>query len=92
MKDRTDGSMVEVFKEICDYLRAQNLVPNPHAMDTKCSKAITRNHRQNKVKIHFVEPHNHCVNAAKVTVKAAKYHTLAALPTVNVTCPFGIVV
>ena len=40
MKDHTDESMVVVFQNIYDYLREQNLTPNLHVMDNKCSKAI----------------------------------------------------
>ena len=34
-----------------------------------------------------MEPHNHRVNAAETAVKAAKYHLLAALATVDPQCP-----
>ena len=78
--------MVEVFRDIYDYLRAQNLMPNLHVIDNECSKVIKNIIKKDKVKIHLVELHNHRVNAAKAAVKAAKYHTLAALATVNVTC------
>ena len=39
-----------------------------------------------KIDEQFVKPHNYRVNAAKPAVKAVKYHTIAALTTVNPTC------
>ena len=40
MKSRADGHMVEVFKNVYDYLRERDLLPNLHVLDNKCSHAI----------------------------------------------------
>ena len=68
MKGRTDENMVAVFQDIYDYLQDQNLTPNLHVMDNKCSKAILNSINKEKVKIQLVEPHSHLVNAAKPAV------------------------
>ena len=59
-------------------------------MDSECSKAIKNFIKKEKVDIQLVEPHNHRVNAAEPTVKAAKYHTIAGRATVNITCPLRL--
>ena len=87
MKGRKDEHMVAVFEDIYAYLRDTNLTPNLHLMDNECSKAIKKFIQKEKVNIQLVEPHYHRVNAAKPAVNAAKYHTIAALATVDITCP-----
>ena len=90
MKGQIDKDMVEAFQDIYGYLREQNLTPALHVMDNKCSKAIKTFIQKEKVNIQLVEPHNHRVNAAEPAVKAAKYHTIAGLATVNITCPLRL--
>ena len=90
MKGRTDEHMVAVFQDIYDYLRERNLTPSLHVIDNECSKAIKNFIKKKKVDIQLVEPHNHRVNAAKPDVKAAKYHTIAGLATVDITCPLRL--
>ena len=82
--------MVKVFNDIYEYLQARNLAPKLHVMDNKCSKAIKAFIQKGKVKIHLVEPHNHCVNASNAAAKAAKYHASSALVTVNIKCPLRL--
>ena len=55
-------------------------------MDNEHSRAIQAFIKQEKIDEQFVKPHNCRVNAAKPAVKAVKYHTIAALTTVNPTC------
>ena len=40
--------------------------------------------------IQLVEPHNHQVNAAEAAMKAAKYHIIAGLQTVDPDCPLQL--
>ena len=61
-----------------------------HVMDNECLKAIKTFIPKEKVKINMVELHNNCVNATEAAVKAAKYHTLSALATADVTCPLRL--
>ena len=90
MKNRTDKSMLEVFKEIYEELEAGNCSPKLHVLNNECSKAIKKFITTSNSKIQLVEPHNHRVNAAETAVKTAKYHLLAALATVDPTCPLQV--
>ena len=90
IKGRTDENMFAVFQDIYDYLPERNVTPNLHVMDNECSKAIKNFIKKEKVDIQLVKPHNHCVNAAEPAVKAAKYHIIAGLATVDITCPLRL--
>ena len=90
IKWHTDENMVEVFQDVYDYLRKQNLTPNLYVMDNEFSKAIKTFIKKEKVNIQPGKPHNHCVNVIKPAVKVARYHTTAALATANVTCPLRL--
>ena len=90
MKGRTDKDMVEVFQDIYSYLRERDLTPALHVMDNGCSKAIKTFIQKEKVDIQLMEQHNHRVNAAEPAVKAAKYHTIAGLVTVDINCPLRL--
>ena len=56
-------------------------------MDNECSRAIQAFIKIEKTDIQLVESHNNCVNTAKPAVQAVKYHMIAALSTVDPTCP-----
>ena len=71
MKNRHDECMVPIFKEIYDHLKERNLAPKLHVLDNECSRAVQNYITSKKMNIQLVEPHNHCVNAAKTSVKAA---------------------
>ena len=90
MKSRSDACMVEVFKDIYEYLKTRGLNPKLHVLDNECSKAVKNYIRTENAEIQLVEPHNHRVNAAEPAVKAAKYHTLSALATADVNCPLQL--
>ncbi len=49
----------------------------------RCSRAVQAYIEKEDMRIQLVEPHNHRVNAAKTAVKAAKYHIIAGLQTVD---------
>jgi hypothetical protein len=59
-------------------------------MDNKCSKAIEKHIKKNKMKIQLVPPHNHYVNAAKRAIGTFKEHFIAALVTVDMLCPLQL--
>ena len=90
MKSRASEHMVEVFKNVYNYLRERNPSPNLHVLDNKCSHRIVSFIKKEKADIQLVEPYNHRVNAAKPTAKAEKYHTIAGLATVYITCPLRL--
>ena len=90
MKSGAHKHMVKVFQNVYNYLRERNLSLNLHVMDNECSRAIQAFIKKEKANIQLVEPHNHRVNAAKPAIKAVKYPTIAALSTVNPTCPLQL--
>ena len=83
MPNRTDESMVKVFKEVYETFEERNWKPKIHILDNECSKAVKKFILAKNVNIQLVEPHNHRVNAAETAVKAAKYHLIAGLATID---------
>ena len=90
MKNRSDESMVAVFKDIYEYLQLRNLAPKLHVLDNECSKAIKKYIISQNTNIQLVEPHNHRVNAAETAVKTAKYHFISGLATIDVNAPLQL--
>ena len=69
MATQCDATMIYTFKNIYEYLKARNLAPKLHILDNKCSKAVQKYVKSEKLEIQLVEPHNHRVNAAEPEVK-----------------------
>ena len=90
MPNRTDASMINVFKDIYETLKTRGWQPKLHVLDNECSKAVQKYIREENVRIQIVEPHNHRVNAAEPAVKTTKYHLVAGLATVHKDCPLQI--
>ena len=90
MKNRTDASMIEVFKDVYRMLQQKGTNPSLHVLDNECSKAIKTFVADQQTAIQLVEPHNHRVNAAEVAVKTEKYNFIAALATVAPECPLQL--
>ena len=61
-----------------------------HVLDNKCSKAVQSFVEKEDTNIQLVEPRNHRVNAAETAIKAAKYHIIAGLQTVDPDCPLQL--
>ena len=76
MKNRTNASMIEVFKEVYSHLQPKGSNPKLQVLDNERSKAIKNFVNSQKTAIQLVKPHNHQVNSAKTAVKTAKYHLL----------------
>ena len=90
MKNRSDASMIEVFKDVYRMLQQKGTNPSLHVLDNECLKVINRFVAYQQTTIQLVEPHNHRVNAAEVAVKTAKYHFIASLATVASECPLQL--
>ena len=90
MKNRSDASMIDVFKDVYELLQRKGKNPNLHVLDNECSKAIKTYVAEQNTTIQLVEPHNHRVNAAEVAVKTAKYHFIAALAIEAPECPLQL--
>jgi hypothetical protein len=78
--------MVEAFTGICTDLEVIGHKPKFHVIDNECSRAIQnflnikKNSRQN------VEAHHHNATTAKPSVKAAKYHIISHIDTIDASC------
>jgi hypothetical protein len=46
--------------------------------------------KSNKMDIHLVPPHNHCVNAAECAIATNKDHFILGLATVDRNCPLQL--
>jgi hypothetical protein len=90
MASRTDASFIAAFTEVFAILRARDYQPALNVTDNKCSKAVEKHIRANKMTIQLVPPHNHRVNAAERAIGTFKEHFVAALATVNILCPLQL--
>ena len=84
MKDRKNKGMITAYKEVYTKCKARWHKPKHHVLDNECSKCIQNYLESKGTKRHHVAPHDHRVNAAKTTVKTAKYHLIAALTMLDV--------
>jgi hypothetical protein len=86
MPTRTDAAMITVFKEVIGVLRTCGYHPALNVMDNKCSIAVERYIRLEKINIQLVPPHNHRANADERAIATFKEHFISALATVNQLC------
>ncbi len=87
MPSQSDASFIAAFTEVFNILQAWVYQRTLNIMDNKCSKAVNKHIRSNKMDIQLVPPHNHCINATKHAISTFKGHFAAALATVNMLFP-----
>jgi hypothetical protein len=90
MPSRTNSLFIATFSEVFVILCACNYQPALNVMDNKCSKAVEKHIRANKIDIQLVPLHNHCVNAAERAIAMFKEHFVAALATVDMLYPLQL--
>jgi hypothetical protein len=90
MASRTDASFIAAFTKVFAILRDRNYQPALNVMDNKCSKAVEKHIRANRLMIQLVPPYNHRVNAAGRAIGIFKENFVAALATVNNLCPLQL--
>ncbi len=90
MPNRTNASFIAAFTEVFHILQARQYQPVLNVTDNKCSKAVEKHIKKNKMKIQLISPHNHRVNAAKRAIGKFKEHFVAALATVDRLCPLQL--
>jgi hypothetical protein len=90
MPSRTYASMVTAFTEVITTLKTRGYHPALNVMDKKCSAAVEKYIRSEKISIQLVPPHNHRVNAAKRAIATFEEHFIAALATVDMHCPLQL--
>jgi hypothetical protein len=83
----TNASFISTFSKIFAILRACDYQPTLNVMDNKCSKAIEKYTRTNKMDIQLVPMNNHRVNASERAIATFKEHCVAALATFDTLCP-----
>ena len=87
MKNREDEEMVSAFKSCYKELNDKGHHPTLHVLDNECSRAVKEFISSERTDLQFVESYNHRFNAAENGCKAAKYHTIATLCTIDPACP-----
>ncbi len=86
----TNAAMITTFKEVIKVLRTRGYHLALNVMDNKCSTAVERYIRSEKINIQLVPPHNHRANAAERAYATFKEHFIATLATVNQLCPLQL--
>ena len=90
MKSRHDAEMAEAFKICYDELNAKGHHPTLRVLDNECSRAVKEYVASQRTEVQIVESHSHQVNAAEHRCKAAKYHTIVTLCTIDPSCPIQL--
>ncbi len=90
MPSKDKAAMIAAFSDIFSTLAAHGYAPTLNVMDNECSKAVKAHIKANKMNVHLVPPHNHCINAAECAIATFKEHFIAGLATVNKDCPLQL--
>jgi hypothetical protein len=90
MKNREDTEMVIAFKSCYTELNTEGHHPTSHVLDNECSRAVKEYITSEDTDLQCVEACNHMVNTVEHGCKAAKYHAIATLCTINPTCPIQL--
>jgi hypothetical protein len=90
MPSKNNAAMIAAFSDIFSTLAAHGYAPTLIIMDNKCSKAVEAHIKANKMNVHLVPPHNHCVNVAEHAIATFKEHFIAGLTTVDKNCPLQL--
>ncbi len=78
-----DHSIYEAYKEVFESLEAKGYTPKMNLMDNQATKFIKKFLTKKECNLQVVEPHNHCVNAAKQAIQTFKDAFIAALATTD---------
>jgi hypothetical protein len=65
-------------------------MPTLNVTDNECSKTVEAYIKSNKINIHLVPPHNHCIDTAECAIAAFKEHFIAGLAMVDRSCPLQL--
>ena len=79
IKDAKAETIVECFRTNIEYLAKRGFKPVYNVIDNVATKAIKTYMENENMKVQFVEPHNHRVNAAERAIQTFKNHTIAGL-------------
>jgi hypothetical protein len=85
-----DKSIFEAFKAKFNMLEEKGYKPKVNVMDSQATKYIKQFLTKKGCKLQLVEPHNHCINAAKQAIQTFKDAFIAALATPDVEFPLQL--
>ena len=80
-------SILEAYKKSFEYLESKGYKPTLNVMDNPATKVIKAYLKLQHVDLQLVEPHNHCVNAAKRAIQTFKNRFIGALGTTDYNFP-----
>ncbi len=74
-----DNTIFATYKTQFEFLESKGHKIKLNVMDKQCTKQIKKILTANNCNLLLVEPHNHCVNAAKRAIQMFKDHSISAL-------------
>ena len=90
MKNKEDTEMGIASKSCYTKLNTSGHHPMLHVLDNECSCAANEYITLENTDLQFIESYNHKVNTVKHSYKAAKYHTIVTLCTIDLTFPIQV--
>ena len=90
MKDVTDKSIIEAFEDAFTQMKEKGDKPAFNVTDSQAAKSIKKYLKTKDCDYQFVEPSNHCVNAAEHTIQAYKNHFISVLCSANENWPIQL--
>ena len=79
IKNRSEQSLVDGYKEIYEKLTTSGLQPRLHISDNECSAAFKRFLAVHDIKLQLVPPYDHRTNPAERAIGTFKAHFIAGL-------------
>jgi hypothetical protein len=85
-----DFSIFKTYKQYFEELTQKGCNPKLNIMDNQATKHIKKFLTENDCKLQIIEPHNHCVNAAKHAIQTFKAAFIAPLVTTDSNFPLQL--
>ena len=79
VSDLKDTTIVEIVKTILETIEEKGHRPCFNVTDNQAAKPLKTYLKSKDCKWQFVEPHNHCVNAAERAIQTFKNHIIFAI-------------
>jgi hypothetical protein len=77
------ASILDAYKKNFEHLESKGYKPKLNVMDNQATQVIKAYLNPRNVQLQLVEPHNHCVNAAKRAIQTFKNCFIGALGTTD---------
>ena len=82
--------MTATICNVYDYLTTSNMKPTLRVLDNKYANKTKPFFQKQNTTIQFVDPNQHCVNAAERAIQTFKDHFIAELCTVDKSFPLQV--